>query len=148
MKRQAFSANSISESIVAFGQFLRSHNMNVGIQEMQDALMAVRELDISNYNTFKLALKPLFCTSPEDRLLFEKLFVLFWNTNPLDLNEKSNTKIQGASYKRKPGSLVMMGKGVTGKQDEEGKSVSGANAAERLSTTDLSRINEIDAKQM
>jgi uncharacterized protein with von Willebrand factor type A (vWA) domain len=92
MKRQAFSANSISESIVAFGQFLRSHNMNVGIQEIQDALTAVKELDITNYNTFKFALKPLFCTSPEDRLLFEKLFVLFWNTNPLDLNEKSSTK--------------------------------------------------------
>jgi uncharacterized protein with von Willebrand factor type A (vWA) domain len=42
----------------------------------------------------------------------------------------------------------MMGKGATGKQDEEGKNVSGANAAERLRTTDFSKINEIDAKQL
>jgi len=122
--------------------------MNVGMQEMQDALMAIKELDITNYNTFKFALKPLFCASPEDRLLFEKLFVLFWNSNPLDLNEKSNTKVRGASKKRDPGSLVMMGKGAAGKQDEEGKNVSGANAAERLRTTDFSKINEIDAKQL
>jgi len=148
MKPQAFSSNSISGSIIAFGQFLRSYNMNVGMQEMQDALLAIKELDITNYNTFKFALKPLFCASPEDRLLFEKLFVLFWNTNPLDLNEKSNTKVRGASKKRDPGSLVMMGKGAAGKQDEEGKNVSGANAAERLRTTDFSKINEIDAKQL
>ena len=38
MKQQAFATGSITEGIVAFAQFSRSHGLNIGIQETQDAL--------------------------------------------------------------------------------------------------------------
>src|ERR1019366_3484421 len=105
MKIQAFSTGSISEAIVAFAQFARSHNMNVGIQETQDALTAIREIPVTNRNAFKYALKPLFCTSPEDCKLFEKLFILYWETNPIDLDPKNKTAVQDAMEKKQAGSL-------------------------------------------
>jgi uncharacterized protein with von Willebrand factor type A (vWA) domain len=148
MKVQAFSASSISESIVAFAQFARSHHMNVGIQETQDALAAIKELGITDRNTFKFALKPLFCTSPEDCGLFEKLFILYWDTNPLDLDPKNKTTMQGAVEKEQAGSLVMMGEGENSDDDQEGKNVTGASEAERLRKTDFSKINDVDAKHL
>src|ERR1019366_1909176 len=132
MKVQAFSTGSISESIVAFAQFARSHHMNVGIQETQDALTALKEIPVTSRNSFKYALKPLFCTSPEDCRLFEKLFVLYWDTNPLDLDPQNKTTVQGAEEKKQAGSLVMMGEGENEEDSEEGKNVTGASEIERL----------------
>ena len=146
MKIQAFSTNSISESIVAFAQFARSHGMNVGIQETQDAFLALNEIKLTNRNSFKYTLKPLFCTSPEEGKLFEKLFLLYWDTNPIDLNDKSKTIIKGAQKKKQPGSIVMLGEGKKETRIEEGKNVAGASETERLRKTDFSKINDIDAK--
>src|SRR5665647_690938 len=115
MKIQAFATNSISESIVAFAQFARSHGMNVGIQETQDALRAADEL-VANRTSFKFAMKAIFCTSPEEGRLFERLFTLFWDTNPIDLADKNKTLVQGIIEKKRSGSLVMMGEG---KQENE-----------------------------
>ncbi len=148
MKIQAFSTNSISESIVAFAQFLRSHGMNVGIQETQDAFVAANEIQIANRNSFKFALKPLFCTSPEEGKLFERLFLLYWDTNPIDLNVKNKTTIQGSQKKKQAGSIVMLGEGKNESDIEEGKNVAGANETERLRKTDFSKINDIDAKRL
>ncbi len=146
MKIQAFSTGSISESIVAFAQFARSHKMNVGIQETQDALTALRELPVTNRNAFKYALKPLFCTSPEDCKLFEKLFILYWDTSPVDLGPKNKTTVQSAIENNQAGSLVMMGGGENNEGVEDGKNVTGASEAERLRSTDFSKVTEIDSK--
>jgi uncharacterized protein len=148
MKVQAFSTRSISESIVAFAQFARNHGMNVGIQETLDALMALRELNITDRNIFKFALKPLFCTCPEDSKLFEKLFILFWDTNPIDLDNKNKATVKGAVEKKQTGSLVMMGEGANNIDIEEGKNVTGASETERLRKTDFCKIDEIDAKRL
>ncbi len=147
MKIQAFATNSISESIVAFTQFARSHGMNVGIQETQDALRAADEL-LDNRSSFKFALKAIFCTSPEEGRLFEKLFILFWDTNPIDLADKNKTLVQGVIEKKRSGSLVMMGDGKKEDELEEGKSVTGASETQRLRKTDFSKINDIDAKTL
>ncbi len=148
MKVQAFAANSISESIVAFAQFARSHSMNVGIQETQDALVAAMELGITQRNAFKYALKPLFCTSPEDCKLFEKLFLLYWDTGPQDLELKNKTSIRGAIEGKQAGSLVMLGEGKDDRQNEQGKSITGASDAQRLRKTDFSKLSQVDAKAL
>ena len=148
MKIQAFAAASISEAIVAFAQFARSHHLNVGIQETQDALQAIKFAGFHDSQTLKYVLKPLFCTSPEECLIFEKLFLLFWDTNPLDLNGKARVKIEGVPKKKQSGSLVMMGKGESNGYYEEGKNVTGANDVERLRRTDFSKVNDIESKQL
>ena len=146
MKKQAFETKSITEGIVAFSQFARSHGLNVGIQETQDALQSVTEPLLTNGALFKSALKTIFCASPEDRRLFDRLFVLFWDTNPTDLVVRKNkTTVQGAIENKANPSLVMLGRGKTDEDAEEGKNVSGANEIERLKTTDFSKIGEIDA---
>jgi uncharacterized protein len=146
MKIQAFETSSISESIVAFAQFTRSHGLNIGIQETQDALQLAALGLLTDRKNFQISLRTIFCSSPEECLLYNGLFKLFWDTNPLDLEQRKNkTKIQGQMVKKKSGSLVMLGKGKSEETEEEGKNVSGANEIQRLRQTDLSKINEIEA---
>lgn len=147
MKQQAFQTKSISESIVAFSQFARSHGFNVGIQETQEGLCCAKEGLLTNRESFKYSLKAIFCKSPEERLVFEKLFLLFWDTNPADLKEtKSKISVQGTLNKRKVASLVMLGRGKTEITKEEGKNVSGANETERLKRTDFSKLSQMDTE--
>jgi uncharacterized protein with von Willebrand factor type A (vWA) domain len=149
MKQQAFSTGSITEGIVAFAQFARSHGLNIGIQETQDALQAAAANLITGQQEFKHALKVIFCTSPEEGKLYEQLFTLFWKTNPTDLRDKKNKRtIQGSVEKKTNNSLLMLGRGKTDQHSEEAKNVSGANETERLKKTDLSKINEIEADQL
>lgn len=145
MKQQAFQTRSIAESVVGFVQFARSHGLNVGIQETQDALRCAKEGLISNKESFKYALKAIFCNSPEERKVYEKLFLLYWDTNPIDLQEtKNKTSVQGSFKKRDSASLVMLGRGKAEAPEDEGKNVSGANETERLKRTDFSKLNGTD----
>jgi uncharacterized protein len=149
MKQQAFETTSISESVVAFVQFARNHTFNIGTQETQDALTCIKEGLISGRETFKYALKTIFCSSPEERAMFEKLFVLYWDTNPIDLQERKNkTSVQGSFNKKANRSLVMLGRGKTGSVEEEGKNVSGANEIERLKHADFSKLNPVDTASL
>jgi|APTNR8051073442_1049403.scaffolds.fasta_scaffold01637_9 uncharacterized protein with von Willebrand factor type A (vWA) domain len=149
MKKQAFETKSITEGIVAFAQFARSHGLNVGIQETQDALQSAKGPLLTQVALFKSALKTIFCTSPEDRRLFDWLFMAFWDTNPIDLDVRKNkTTVQGVVEKKANPSLVMLGRGKTDEDAEAGKNVSGANETERLKTTDFSKLGEMDAEQL
>lgn len=148
-KIQAFQTSSLSEGILAFARFARSHGLNIGIQETQDALKAAEQGLLTNRSLFKNGLKALFCTSPEEGGLFEKLFMLFWDTNPIDLEErKGQTKLQGSINKKANSSLVMLGVGNTPPGDEEASNVSGANSEERLKKTDLSMLSLLEADEL
>jgi hypothetical protein len=149
MKQQAFATQSLTESIIAFIQFVRSHGLNAGIGETQEALVAAESGLFMNRNYFRSALKAIFCHSPEESRIFEKLFLLFWDTNPTDLQEtKNKISVQGIVNKKTNASLVMLGKGKTEETKEEGKNVSGANEAERLKRTDLSKLGESETKDL
>jgi uncharacterized protein len=149
MKQQAFQTNSLTESIIAFTHFLRSHGLNVGIQETQDALQAAKENLITNRLQFKYAMKTIFCNSPEERLVFEKLFLLYWDTNPIDLIErKDKTTVQGLVNKKTNPSLVILGYGKNDEEGEEAKQVSGANETERLKKTDLTKLTGMEADKL
>jgi len=147
MKLQAFQTSTITESIVAFSQFVRSHGLNIGIEETELALEAANRQLLQNRKNFKHALKIIFCTNPEERQLYERLFSLYWDTNPIDLKEdKNKTTLQGVVERKTNRSLVMTGHGQTDNETAEAKNVSGANDAERLQKTDFSKIQEIDAR--
>ncbi|GAA4408474.1 VWA domain-containing protein [Nibrella viscosa] len=149
MKLQAFATNSLTESLVAFAQFARSHGLNVGIQETQDALEAAGQSLLTTRQSLKYSLKALFCTSPEERKVFDRLFSLFWDTNPIDLREEKNkTTVQGSVRKKTNHTLVLMGAGKTADSLEDAKTVSGANEVERLRKTDFAKVSEVDAQQL
>ncbi|ULQ52750.1 vWA domain-containing protein [Flavihumibacter fluvii] len=149
MKQQAFETNSITQSIVAFAQFARSHGLNVGLTETQDALLAADAGLLMSRVHFKSALKSIMCKSPEEARIFEKIFLLYWDTNPVDLQpNKNKTSVLGLVDKKTNASLVMLGRGRSTVDETEAKNVSGANEAERLKTTDLAKIGEMDAAQL
>lgn len=149
MKQQAFQTASITESITAFAQFLRSHGFNAGIQETNDALLTAQTGLLENRRLFKYGLKAIFCHSPEERQLFEKLFLLFWDTNPTDLSGmKYETRVQGITEKKTNRRLIMLGQGKTAEEPDAAKNVSGANEAERLQKVDFSKIKPADAEEL
>ncbi len=149
MKLQAFATNSLTESIVGFAQFARSHGLNVGIQESQDALNAANQSLLASRTSLYYALKAIFCTSPEERLMYDRLFALYWDTNPIDLRENKNkTTIQGAVKKKTNNTLVLMGSGKTPESFEEAKTVSGANELDRLRKTDFAKVSEVEARKL
>ena len=123
--------------------------MNVGVQETKDALQAASLGLMPDRESFRRSLKALFCNNPEERRIFEKLFVLFWDTNPTDLREEKNKmSVQGSFEKKANASVVMLGKGRVEDTEEEARNVSGANDAERLKKTDLSILSSIDAQEL
>ena len=149
-KIQAFQTNSLSEGIVSFAQFARDHGLNVGIQETQDALQASSLGILNNREVFRHALKSLFCASSEEMMVFDQLFSLYWDTNPIDLQKrKGKVNIQGSVNKKANASLVMLGMGnAQAEPEEDAKNVSGANEAERLKKTDLSLLTLMEAEQL
>ena len=149
MKQQAFATGSITESVVAFIQFLRSHGLNVGLLETQEALQAARLGLLGSRDDYRRALKAICCHAPEECLLFEKLFVLYWDSNPTDLRERQNeTRLMGTVMKKANATLVMLGQGKADEAPEEAKTVTGANEAERLKQADLSKISLVDAEAL
>lgn len=149
MKIQAYATSNITESITAFSQFVRTHGLNVGIQETETALTAASKKLLISRQNFKNSLKVIFCTSPEERQLFEKLFSLYWDTNPVDLSEmKYQTSVQGITEKKANRRLILLGQGKSDQESDPAKNVSGANEMERLQKVDFSKIQQIDAAQL
>jgi uncharacterized protein len=149
MKQQAFEAAGLTESIVAFAQFARSHGLNMGIQETCDALSSAGGGLIVHRSQFRSALKAICCHSPEECRLFEKLFPFYWDTNPIDLEEaKSKTSVRGVVDKKTNASLVIMGRGKTEEENEEGKNITGASETERLKKTDLSHLSNRETRAL
>ena len=149
MKIQAFATRNITEAIAGFAQFVRGHGLNVGLEETHSALLAADAGLLARGSSFKMALKILFCTSPEERALYDRLFALYWDTNPIDLEQTPNkTRISGVGKKKENASLVMMGTGKSANPDAEGKNVSGGSETERLRKTDFAHVHEMDAARL
>ena len=141
MNQQAFAARSLTESIVAFAEFSRGHGLSIGIQETRDALVSAECGLLANRDQFRSALKAIFCHSPHEGRLFERLFHLYWDTNPIDLQEtKNKTSVLGKVEKKANASLVMLGRAKAEKREEEGKDITGASETERLKKTDFSNL--------
>lgn len=146
---QAFQTTGIADSIVAFSRFLRKNGIQAGVRETLEALEAARSGITADRNNLKWSLRAIFCQSPEDFKLFEGLFVLYWDTNPIDLrDERNKTNVKGIPPKTTQASLVMLGLGKENDGSEDAKPVSGANHAERLKKTDFSRLTEIESNEL
>jgi hypothetical protein len=147
---QAYQSRNLTESLVAFAQFVRQHGMNVGIQESQEALLAAQTGLLSDRSLLRHGLKALFTKTPEEGPVFEKLFALYWDSNPVDLkSRKGTTKVQGSFQKKANASVVMLGQGKNDSaQQEEAREVSGANATERLKKTDLSKLSTSESEEL
>lgn len=137
----------IPEAIIAFCHYTRREGLNVGVQESLDALQAAACGLLTPPSAFRYSLRALFCTSPEERAHFDRLFDAFWDTRSEEQLRPKKTIVNQAKFVRNhEASLVMLGQGKTEGEEDEGKNVSGANAVERLRKTDFSKLTEIESE--
>ncbi|MCC6724605.1 MAG: VWA domain-containing protein, partial [Saprospiraceae bacterium] len=141
-------ADGLSEAIVSFSRFLREQGFNVGIRETQEAVQVAADGLVQHKFYFKSALKSLFCRTPEERLRFEKLFLLFWRKDPVELNQKRSEKNQQHKANQAPSTApTLLGDSPNNQEELEAvKSTTGASASEQFRKTDFSKVADMDAQ--
>ncbi len=150
MARWHFSnQSSIEKAVVEFSSYCRSHDLSVGISHTKEALELSRSGFIYDRNTFKYALRSLFCQAPSQYPVFNHAFETYWsNTNShveSRVSKKNRTNIQ----KQSKGSVVMLGFGESNEsKEDEAKNTSGANAVQALKKTDFSKLSEMESREL
>jgi len=137
---------SISEAIIEFGNYARENGLNVGVKETLEALEMAEKGFIENIDTFRYALKSIYCCSADERATFDKIFDWFWALKKMMVKSKTTYKNQSNLKKKTQGSVVMMGEGKSEEGGKESKNTSGANAVERLRRTDFSKLGDIESQ--
>jgi uncharacterized protein with von Willebrand factor type A (vWA) domain len=74
----------LQRNIVAFCRLLRERDLLVSSSEVIDALETARLIDLADRDEFKLALRGILTSRPEDLPAFDLAFEQFWRTLPLE----------------------------------------------------------------
>ena len=137
-----------SKTFVGFSNYCRAHKLSVGIHETREAMVSALYGIWGDEYLFKYGLKALFCNSPDEYELFEKLYSDFWLDKSLLVKSKTTYKNQSNFTKPSQATLVMMGEGDTQEDDQstDAKPISGANKKESLRKTDFTKVAQIDSK--
>jgi uncharacterized protein len=135
----------LTNAIIGFAQFARRKGLNIGIEESLTALKTLDYGVFENKAVFYYTLKTLFCTAKEDIPIFDHIFKIYWEANQSKDKIQSSVKKQG-TQKKANNVLVALGEGDSGEEDEneDTKTVTGANAVQRLRKTDFSKVADID----
>ena len=130
---------------MGFCELCRSHDLDIGLNHSEEALLAAKSGFIKDINSLKYALRSLFCTCEEEHPTFNRLFDIYWRKKRHEYMPKTRTRKQTKIIKESKGSIVMMGFGNMEENDtEEARNVSGANKMESLRKTDFSKVTDID----
>jgi hypothetical protein len=145
---KAATTNSILEAIVRFVRFARATGMNIGFVETQDALKIADEGLLLSRDAYRMALKTLFCTSPEERQLFDQLFRRFWEEANTETEQQSNSQHLSESVQQKNNFGLLTASGVDFSEKKESEFLeesTGASNHERLRKIDFSKLVATDA---
>ncbi len=71
-------ASCLEENLATFTALLRSEGLPIGTTEMIDAFSALSRIDLASRAEFKIALQATLVKSRADRLIFSRLFDLFF----------------------------------------------------------------------
>lgn len=139
--------DSLKDAMSGFTKVCRESDLSVGLNHTLEALQASEMGFINDENTFKYALKSLFCVREEQFEAFNKCFEVYWQKRR---HNYSHTFKKGSSNisKRTNASLVMAGFNPNGDQEsktEEAKSITGASRIESLKATDFSKVSAMDS---
>ena len=139
---------SFTQAFIGFSQVCRSHELNAGIHENQEALIAATEGLWGEYLPFKYALTAIYCTRQDELERFDKLFEDYWSMKK-ELR-KGKTKYQNKSNlkKKNKGSAVMMGLDSDNAQDDnnEARNTSGATDNDALRKTDFAHVEQMQSE--
>lgn len=140
--------NNPINSILGFFDYARTSGLYVGLGEAESAVSAAELGLITNRTKLKYGLKAICCGCVEDLLKFDKLFDDYWTHLGELKKQKITIKSEYQKEDNTSGTLIMMGNKNSNDVGAklEGKSMTGANVAERLRKTDFSKLSEIDTE--
>jgi uncharacterized protein with von Willebrand factor type A (vWA) domain len=144
-----------ARAIVEFCRFGRAHGLSSNTKDILACLQALRAVRHLGFDTFKFVLRTVLCSSKEEWALFDTLFAEFWQ----------NAEPKRGSYSKKSGSTratlrpgrVEESRFQTPAADssqsnrpteDQGKSISGASAAERLRKIDFAQVPQSDLAEL
>ncbi len=139
---------SFTQAFIGFSQLCRSHELNVGIHENQEALIAATEGLWGEYLPFKYALTAIYCTRQDELERFDKLFEDYWSMKKELRKGETKYKNKSNVKKKNKGSAVMMGLGGDNAEDgdNEAKNTSGATDNEALRKTDFAHVEQMESE--
>jgi uncharacterized protein with von Willebrand factor type A (vWA) domain len=71
-------SRDLGRAMIRFGGILRRQGLPVTVTQVTDAVRALDHLDVADRDEFRLALRALFTTRPEDTAVFDEAFDAFW----------------------------------------------------------------------
>jgi uncharacterized protein with von Willebrand factor type A (vWA) domain len=140
--------NRSAASIIEFCQFARSRGLPAGVQQTLVALEAAKSFGETDRQEFVFALRAALTSSKHEWDLFLELFETFWGA-PGQTSQRSSRKApEGDRHANEPeaGSQILSGPAIAegSAAEEEGKSVAGASAQQRLQKMDFSNVPQDD----
>ena len=138
---------SLTGAVTGFCRHARKQGLTAGIQETLDAVETARLGVFQNRNAFRRSLRALLCTNKEEYFQFNDLFAAYWDAKDSPKSPK-RPQHTGHLTARSSVPLLMIGARGHDTSTEEGKTSTGASAAERLHKTDFSKVPLEDQDQL
>lgn len=143
-ERTAFTARAIEASVVRFCRVLREHGLLAAAVESADAVRALTLVNVGDRDDVRLALRCLLASNRSDLLLFDRLFVEFWQAP-----RNTASAIPKPSLGRKPrpaplSSFSMRGWLASARGDLETVETKAASASESLTTAAIGQLDQRD----
>ena len=137
--------SSLEACVLGFCELCRGHELSIGLNHSEEALMAAQSGFINDSKSFKIALRSIFCSCEEEYFTFDRCFDIYWRKKRHEYMPKTRTRKQTKIIKQTKESVVLVGSGDDEETKKDGaRTVSGANKMESLRKTDFSKVSDID----
>jgi uncharacterized protein with von Willebrand factor type A (vWA) domain len=138
-------------AVVEFCRFARANGVGSGTKETIDCLRALQAVRSTNVDTFRFTLRAILCSSKEEWILFDDLFVAFWAEGENRRGTRSRkSAVSTFSVQPNEKGVPILGHADGSERGGEGerRTASGANAVERLRKIDFSQVSETDLAEL
>jgi hypothetical protein len=138
-------------AVIEFCRFARANGVGSGTKETIDCLRALQAVRSTDVDTFRFTLRAVLCSSKEEWSLFDDLFLAFWAESENRRGTRSRkSAVSTFSVQPNEKGAPILGHGDGSEREGEGerKTVSGANAVERLRKMDFSQVPETDLAEL
>jgi uncharacterized protein with von Willebrand factor type A (vWA) domain len=144
--------NGLVGAVVEFCRFVRANGVGAGTKETIDCLRALRAVRSINVDTFRFTLRAVLCSSKEEWILFDDLFVAFWSggENRGGTRSRKSAVSTFSVHGNEQGFPILGGHGDGSELEGEGerKTAAGASAVERLRKIDFSQVPQTDLAEL
>jgi len=145
--------SKLATNIMHFARSLRLAGLPIGTDKIIDAVKATEISGLRSSEDFYWALHGIFVSRPEQELIFEQGFHIFWKRPEL-LNQLleggllfSPGKINVAGSRRLSDAMALQNFGLGSTENKSGKDYLGASVAERFQTLDFEKMSEEQIKE-